>query len=118
MMPYWVITCMSKAEFCSRYGLSGDECEMGFWLGKPYWGQGLMPEAVGEMLWHAFEDLGMDKIWVGYYDGNERSARVQKKCGFIYQWTTPDVDVPIMGETRVGHVSLLTREEWEKESDG
>lgn len=29
LMPYWVITCMSKAEFCSRYGLSGDECEMG-----------------------------------------------------------------------------------------
>lgn len=29
LMPYWVITCMSKAEFCARYGLSGDECEMG-----------------------------------------------------------------------------------------
>ena len=29
LMPYWVITCMSKADFCSRYGLSGDECEMG-----------------------------------------------------------------------------------------
>lgn len=71
---------------------------------------GLMPEAVGEMLRHAFCDLGMAEVWIGYYEGNSRSCRVQKKCGFIYQWTTPDVDVPIMGETRVGHVSLLTRE--------
>ncbi len=26
-----------------------DECEMGYWLGKPFWGQGIMPEAVKEM---------------------------------------------------------------------
>ncbi len=32
-----------------------DECEMGYWLGKPIWGQGIMPEAVKEMLRHAFE---------------------------------------------------------------
>ena len=30
-----------------------DECEMGFWIGKPYWGQGMMPEAVEELLRHA-----------------------------------------------------------------
>lgn len=89
---------------------SDSSCEMGYWLGSAYWGQGLMTEAVREMQRHAFEDLGMDKIWIGYYDGNERSARVQRNCGFIFQWTTPDVDVPLMGETRVGHVSLLTRE--------
>ena len=34
-----------------------DECEMGYWLGKRFWGQGIMPEAVKEMLRHAFEDL-------------------------------------------------------------
>ena len=38
-----------------------DECELGFWLGKPFWGQGIIPEAVHEMLRHAFEDLGMTK---------------------------------------------------------
>ena len=26
LMPYWIITCMSKDEFCSRYGLEGDSC--------------------------------------------------------------------------------------------
>ena len=35
-----------------------DECELGYWLGKPFWGQGIISEAAREMLRHAFEDLG------------------------------------------------------------
>ncbi|MBR2780687.1 MAG: GNAT family N-acetyltransferase [Eubacteriaceae bacterium] len=89
-----------------------DECELGYWLGKPFWGQGIMPEAAGEILRHAFEDLGMTKVWAGYYDGNERSKRVQEKLGLRYQWTTHDVEVPRMNEVRVGHVNCITREEW------
>ena len=26
VMPYWIITCMSKADFCAGYGLVGDLC--------------------------------------------------------------------------------------------
>ena len=62
-----------------------DECELGYWLGKPFWGQGIMPEAAREMLRHAFEDCGMNKVWCGYYDGNEKSKRVQVKLCFKYQ---------------------------------
>ena len=91
-----------------------DECELGYWLGKPFWGHGIMPEAAREMLRHAFEELGMRKVWCGYYDGNTKSRRVQEKVGFVYQWTTPDVDVPLMKEKRIGHVNALTREEWKK----
>ena len=65
-----------------------DECEMGYWLGKPFWGRGIMPEAARELLRHAFEDLGMRKVWCAYYEGNEKSKRVQEKVGFRYQWTT------------------------------
>ena len=89
-----------------------DECEMGFWLGKPFWGQGIMPEAVKEMLRHAFEDLRMSKVWIGYYEGNTRSKRVQEKCGFRYRYTSENVDVPLMREKRTGHVSLMTKTEW------
>ena len=94
-----------------------DECELGYWLGKPFWGQGIMPEAAREMLRHAFEDLGMRKVWCGYYDGNTKSRRVQEKVGFRYQWTTPDVDVPLMKEKRIGHVNALTREEWKERAE-
>ena len=90
-----------------------DECELGYWLGKPFWGQGIMPEAVKEMLRHAFEDCGMQKVWIGYYEGNTKSKRVQEKCGFKYQWRSENVDVPLMHEKRTGHVSLMTKEDWE-----
>lgn len=93
-----------------------DECELGYWIGKPFWGQGLMPEAAKEMLRHAFEDIGMKKVWCGYYEGNHKSKRVQEKCGFRYQWKTEGVDVPLMHEKRTGHVNLLTKEEWESEA--
>ena len=89
-----------------------DEVELGYWIGVPYWGQGLVPEASKEMLRHAFEDLNCVRVWCGYYDGNEKSRRVQEKLGFKYQWTTEDALVPLMGEKRRGHVSLLTKEQW------
>ena len=91
-----------------------DEAELGFWLGVPYWGRGLVPEAAGEMLRHAFEDLGLARVWCVYYDGNTKSKRVQEKLGFVHQWTTEEVPVPQMGEVRKGHVNLMTREDWEK----
>lgn len=89
-----------------------DECELGYWLGKPFWGQGIMPEAAREMLRHAFEDIGMSKVWCGYYESNTKSKRVQEKVDFKYQWTTEGVDVPLMHEKRTGHVNAMTKEEW------
>ena len=90
-----------------------DECELGYWLGKSFWGQGIMTEAVNETLRHAFEDIGMKKVWVGYYEGNTKSKRVQEKAGFRYQWRSEGVDVPLMHEKRTGHVSSLTKDQWE-----
>ena len=56
------------------------EAEIGYWLGVPFWGQGYAPEAVREIMRHCFEDLGMETLWCGYYDGNEKSKRVQKNA--------------------------------------
>lgn len=89
-----------------------DECELGYWLGKPFWGRGYMPEAANELLRHAFEDLGMTIVWCGYYDGNTKSARVQEKVGFLYHHTCDDVPVPLMNETRVCHTNYMTRAQW------
>jgi cytidine deaminase len=72
-----------------------------------------MPEAAREMLRHAFEDLQMTKVWCGFYEGNEKSKRVQEKVGFRYQWKSENVDVPLMGEKRTGHVSSITKDQWE-----
>ncbi|MBO5109294.1 MAG: GNAT family N-acetyltransferase [Clostridia bacterium] len=90
-----------------------DEYELGYWLAKPFWGQGLIPEAAQEILRHAFEDLSMSRVWCGYYDGNVKSRRVQEKLGFTYHHTTEGIELPPLNETRIGHASLLTKEAWE-----
>ena len=83
-------------------------------IGVPFWGKGMIPEAVNEMLRHGFEDLNLQKIWCGYYDGNIKSKRVQEKCGFIYQYTKENVLCTILDEIRTEHITCLTKEMWLK----
>ena len=91
-----------------------DECELGYWIGKPFWGQGLIPEAAREVLRYAFEELGMRAVWCGYYEGNEKSRKVQTKLGFVYQHKTEGLEVGLMNEIRTGHCNLMTKERWQK----
>ncbi len=101
-----------KLKGCTDLTDREDECELGFWIAKPFWGQGLIPEASRELLRRAFEDLGMNKVWCAYYDGNEKSKRAQEKIGFKYHHTSYDVDVPMLKEKRTGHVNCLTKADW------
>ena len=59
-------------------------CEIGYVLAKPYWGQGLMPEAVRRVQMYLFEDLAADLVFVSHYDFNTQSRRVIEKCGFRF----------------------------------
>ena len=88
------------------------ECELGCWLGKPFWGRGYIPEAAEELIHRGFEDLGMTTIWCRYYDGNEKSKRVQEKLGFLYHHTCDEVPVPLLNEVRVEHTNYMTGNQW------
>lgn len=89
-----------------------DECELGYWLGKPFWGRGYMPEAVREILRRAFDKLGMSKVWCGYYEGNAKSRRVQEKAGFVFCYKSDNLPVPLMNEIRVGYTNVMTEAHW------
>ena len=39
----------------SDKGIPNTEAEIGYWIGVPYWGQCLIPEAVREMMRHGFD---------------------------------------------------------------
>lgn len=65
----------------------GSEPEIGYWIGRPFWGQGLIPEAVRELLRYCFGDKGAQRVWCSHYAGNEKSKRVIEKCGFSYELT-------------------------------
>lgn len=98
----------------SNLKISDDEGEIGYWIGVPYWGQGLIPEAARELIRYGFEDLELQKIWCGYFDGNEKSHRVQEKCGFLYHHTNKDIKWELMDDIRTEHITCLTREQWIK----
>lgn len=97
----------------SNFDIEEDEGEIGYWIGVPYWGMGLIPEAVRELLRRGFEDLNLKTIWCGYFDGNDKSRRVQEKCGFTYHHTEKDMVWLLMNDIRTEHVTRITKEEWE-----
>lgn len=87
------------------------EAEIGYWIGKPYWGQGLIPEAVRALLSRCFADLHLNTVWCGYYDGNTKSKRVIEKCGFKFHHTNKDIISPL-GDKRTEHFYVMTKEDY------
>ncbi len=87
------------------------EAEIGYWIGKPYWGQGLIPEAVSALLARSFNELKLDTVWCGYYDGNIKSKRVCEKCGFNYHHSHSNVISPL-GDKRTEHFYNMTKEDY------
>lgn len=98
----------------SNFDIGEDEGELSYWIGVPFWGKGLITEAAIKIIDYAFEDLKLKKLWCGYFDGNEKSRRVQEKCGFHHHHTCEKTYFPMTDDYRIEHMSLLTRDEWEK----
>lgn len=57
--------------------------EAGYWLGQPYWGQGLMSEALAALLSYGFEQLWLNKIYATHIVENPASGRVMLKNGMV-----------------------------------
>ncbi len=58
------------------------KAELGYWLAKPYWGKGLMTEAVRKVAAYAFSELELMRITANVFVFNQASARVLEKAGF------------------------------------
>lgn len=96
----------------SNFDISQREGEIAYWIGVPYQGQGLIPEAVREVMRHAFETLELDALWCGYFENNEQSHRAQAKCGFRHHHTEENKFNQFLNDYRTEHISRITREEW------
>jgi len=96
----------------SHTSIGADELELGYWIGVPFWGRGLIPEAAERLIRHAFEDLGCSALWCGYYEGNEKSRRCQEKIGFTFHHTEKDMPCELMGDVRTEYFTRLTKDEW------
>ena len=71
---------------CTGYrAFSQDHAELGYWIGKPYWGMGYATEAVRALVQYAFANDGFAYLTVGHFSDNAASARVIAKAGFMRQ---------------------------------
>lgn len=56
--------------------------EIGYWLGEPFWGRGIMTRAVSAVTEYAFTELRMVRVYARPLAFNAASARVLEKSGF------------------------------------
>ena len=62
-----------------------DRAEVGYWIGKPFWGRGLATAALRLLLQFGFETLQLNRIEAGHFDYNPASGRVMEKAGMRFE---------------------------------
>jgi RimJ/RimL family protein N-acetyltransferase len=59
--------------------------EVGYWIAKAHWGQGIATEALRGVLAHGFDDLGLHRIEGQHYRENPASGAVMRKAGMTHE---------------------------------
>lgn len=78
-----VIGCVGYlTSACSNLEISEDECEVGYWIARPYWNQGICSEALHAVVDFCHHVRGFNVFWGDYFPENPASGRVMEKCGF------------------------------------
>jgi len=74
---------------CSILNLEKTNCsaELGYWIGRPFWGHGYATKAARLVLRFAFEDLGLETVLSSCMVRNRASRRVLEKLGFTFTTT-------------------------------
>ena len=66
-----------------KYGLKSHKDEIGYWLARNYWNNGIMTRVVGSFCRYGFESLELIRIEATVFEQNLSSCRVLEKCGFV-----------------------------------
>jgi [ribosomal protein S5]-alanine N-acetyltransferase len=81
----FAVTIFPHGELCGAVGLTlapaHERAELGYWIGVPYWGQGLATEAASAAMAFGFETLRLNRIHASHFAGNTASQRVLEKIG-------------------------------------
>ena len=59
--------------------------ELGFWLAQPFWGQGIITQAIGQLVAHGFQAFDITRIFARPFGINRASQRVLEKAGFTLE---------------------------------
>ena len=86
--PITVFAIATQSEAIGSIGLMVGKdvhrytAEMGYWLAEPFWGKGIMTQAVKSMTSYAIRNLKLHRIYAEPYSTNPASVRVLEKAGF------------------------------------
>lgn len=96
------------------FGLDTDGTpELGWWVGRAYWGDGYATEAARRLLRHLFADLGFDTAWATAHPDNAGSRAVMAKLGMGLANHTR-TSLPARGASVVMPVYTLSAEDWRR----
>ncbi|MFF5178772.1 GNAT family N-acetyltransferase [Micromonospora sp. NPDC000316] len=118
----WAALDRATGEFVGWFALDpsadGGEAELGYRLRRPTWGRGLATEGSRALVRHAFDVVGVRRVWAETMSVNDRSRRVLAKAGLRYVRTFHlEWDDPIPG-TEHGEVEYeLSAREWAAAQD-
>ena len=105
----FAITRKFDGLFIGMAGLNlRDGSELGYWLGKPFWGFGYATEAARRLATHAFEALGVEDLHAGWFYDNPASGHVLAKLGARHNGSVMR-DCRARGMAILCHDMLLTR---------
>lgn len=85
--------------------------EIGYWLGRRFWGRGITPVAVNAVVRYAFETLGLIRLEAHIFARNQQSARVLEKVGFKREGLLRQASMK-EGEALDNVLYALLRDEW------
>lgn len=95
----------------------GTDHHLGYWLGRPFWGQGFATEAAAAAVDEFFAESEADNLVSGYFAENQASARVLAKLGFGV--TGRSAEYSLARKTTAAHVDMrLTRCVWQAQRSG
>ncbi|NLP52590.1 GNAT family N-acetyltransferase [Bacillus sp. RO1] len=88
--------------------------ELGYWIGRPYWGKGYGTEAARAMVAYGFVTLGLNKVFAGAFADNPGSWRIMEKVGMKHEGTWRQHAMRDGRFVDLAYYGLL-REEYERE---
>lgn len=80
-----------NGEACGGIGIHPQEdiycknAELGYWLGEPYWGRGIITAAILQMIEHGFNLFDINRIYARPFGSNLASQKVLEKTGFTLE---------------------------------
>jgi RimJ/RimL family protein N-acetyltransferase len=85
----YAVTLLEDGRLIGAVGLGlqteHKHAELGYWIGRPYWGKGYCTEAAAEVLHFAFETLRVHRVYAVHFASNPASGRVMQKLGMRYE---------------------------------